>query len=750
MVGKKTDRGAMALSIWALFAAGGAVAQTPTPVAPSADEASAEDESDAIIIRAPEDEARIDRRTYLLRNDPAAQSTDMMDVLGRIPSVSVAPSGEVRLLGGSDVNIQVNGQPLPSGSAEQVLRGLMGGEIERIEVITNPSAQFSSEGSGGVINIITRQRFEGGWGGSVTGGVDSQGGYNLNISPTLTGERWTFSGRANYGLTPDTSNLDRTRRDLITDAVTTERGRTESEREMFGGNLQAIYRPDERRRITLRADSFNMQPTQEQRLDRSDAGGLVSTQRVDSETTFGHSTVGFDFQQTGADNEREVLKLSASLSRFENSTDSQIAITPVATPASTFANSNENISDSVSVKLDYERPFGEDQFLTIGMAYDQSVQDSDSSRTTLLGTPVGDYVSGLDGNQQTIAGYATYQFTTGDWSWLPSVRVESYRREVIAGGLETDDVDTRAFPSLHIRRRFTSEIDVDLSYSSRIQRPWVFQLDPSLRYFDATRASSGNPDLRPTTTDAFEANFNYQTGTRSIALTLYDRLNDDIVSQFTETVGGVTLTRPVNAGESEQRGAQIIARGPLWDNWRYSASANFLNREFDVLNSGGTITRRSEFEYSGNAAIEYRDPDQNAINADFFQLDLQFQGPRYALQGESDSFVAANFTWRRRLTPKLSSTLAIQDIFDSADQLSEVTTDTYFERSENDRAGQRVRFSLNYQFGAAPSRNQMMDQYRQMMQQRGGQQPQQQEGGADGFDPSGGGGVPGGGGAPPF
>ena len=706
----------------ALLAANSAHAQAPAP--------ETAEESDEIVVLAPQDESRTDRRTYTLRNDPAAQATDMLDVLGRVPSVSVDPSGEIRLLGGGGVTVQINGQTLPDGSAEQVLRGLTGANIERIEVITNPSAQFSSEGTGGIINIITRQRFEGGWGGTLTGGVNSVGGYNINASPNWTGERWSFSGRANYGLTPDRTNLDRERRDLATDALTSEIARTESDRETFGGSAQATYRPDERRRFTLGANSFNMRPDQDQVLNRFDAGGLYETQTQSIETSFGFHALNFNFQQTGDNNEREVLKFDAQIQRFQTSNDSTITIDPIAGAATGFANSSDQQSDSVSLKLDYERPLPSDAFLTLGAAYDQSFQGGDSARSTLLGGPdPADFEASLDGGAQTIAGYGTFQFVTGNWTWLPSVRVEDYRREVAAGGAETDDVDVRAFPSMHVRRRLNSEFDLDLSYSSRIQRPWLFQLDPSLRFSDSDRASSGNPNLRPTTTDALEANLNYQSGATSFAVTLYDRLSDDIVSQFTEVnADGVIVTRPVNAGEGEQRGAQFIVRAPLWERWSYAASVNLFNREFDVLTSGGGTTQRSEFEYNGNAQLEYRDASQNDPGADFWQLDVQFQGPRYSFQGETDAFATANVTWRRRLTDKLTSVIIFQDIFDSAAQLSEVTTASYFERSETQRQNRRLRVALTYQFGATPPRAQSMDRQQQQQPQmpgmEGGDAPQ--------------------------
>ena len=107
-------------------------APAPATQPPAANQ---DDNSEEIVVLAqPGDQVRIDRRTYTLRDDPAAQSTNMYDVLGQIPSVSVAPSGAVTLLGASDVTIQIDGRPVPGNNLEQVLRGLNGSDVERIEV----------------------------------------------------------------------------------------------------------------------------------------------------------------------------------------------------------------------------------------------------------------------------------------------------------------------------------------------------------------------------------------------------------------------------------------------------------------------------------------------------------------------------------------------------------------------------------------------------------------------------------------
>lgn len=692
----------------ALLIANQAYAQEAPPPAPAESETAAaeEDDSDDIVVLAERgDEIRIDRRTYTLRDDPVAQSTNMFDVLGRIPSVSVAPSGEITLLGASNVTIQINNRPVQGANLEQVLRGLPGGSVERIEVITNPSAQYSSSTSGGIINIITRQRFDSGLSGSIQANADSLGSRHLGLASSYSQGRWTFSGQAGGYSGEYESELLRERQTPPGGAATTEAGPTSSTWEgLYLSQLQAAFNPNERLRMSLSGDFGLNNSTQSQASTVSNAGGPISSSQALTESEMNYAGLTFDLQQQG-DAPRELIKFNTAIDSFTSEGNSTFTIAPAGGGAATsYATARAQDNRSLSSNLDIEQPLPSEQFLTFGAAFEHLEQTTDSSLTPLSGVSIPGYASTLEATAQTSAAYATYQFDVGDWTLLPGLRVESYRREVISGGLETDDTDTRTFPSLHVRNEITPHINVDISYSSRIQRPGFDQLDPALRFEDVNRASSGNPNLDPTTTDAYEANVVYQRNGMMFNVTFFDRISQDIISNFTDvTPEGVTLTRPVNAGESEQRGLQVMLRGPIVENWRYSLTGSVFNREFDFL-SGGLISRREEVEYNGVAQIDYRDADQEAVGANQFQFETRFHGPRHGLQTEWDEFVVANFTWRRRLASRLFGVLTVQDIFDSGNRASQTTTDDYSERAEFESPGTRFRLSLTYQFGSGPQR----------------------------------------------
>lgn len=681
----------------------------PPPPPPPTTAGSAEEEGetfdDIVVLASPGDQVRIDRRTYALRDDATAQSTDMFEVLGRIPSVSVAPSGAVTLLGADNVTIQINGQPVPGTNLEQVLRGITGAEVERIEVITNPSAQYSAAASGGIINIITRQRFDAGLSGSVQAGVDTFGTSNGGVSANWSRGPWSLSGGAGYWNGQQEQDFEREREIFGSGDTTFEEGDQEVE---FGGRylsrLTLGYSPNDRRRMSVAFDNVRGGNDVLRETSTTLNGAPSSTQSILNEVQFYNDQINLDFQQDGVQ-PREQLRANSMFQWHGVDFNQTFGFDPVVgTPSDVLAVNSVDMLNT-NTKLEYDRPFDEDRFLSMGLAFETSDQDIRNARTTVTGPAVPpDYDATLEGRQQTMAAYGAFQFKTGDWTWQPGVRAESYRREIVSGGMENDTVDTRYFPSIHIRRELTRDINMDLSYTNRIQRPGFQQLDPNPRFIDTNRAIVGNPNLEPSLTDAYEANFNYQSNGRTISLTLYNRISDDVFSPFVDvTGGGVIVTTTVNAGTSEQRGLQVIARGPFNQNWRYAASVNAMEREFDAL-SGGVITRRNEFEYDGTVSLDYRDVDQNATGADQVQFELRFQGPRHTLQSDLDEFIVGNITWRRKLGDRLYLSVMGQDIFSTQTNVSEITTDDYFERTEFASPGARLRLGLTYQFGSGPQR----------------------------------------------
>lgn len=658
-------------------------------------------ETEEIVVLATRDvSVRIDRREYAVRDDAEAQSTDMFEILGRIPSVSVSPEGAISLLGASGVEVQINGQPAPEGSLEQILRGIPGSQVKRIEIITNPSAQFSSAASGGIINIVTKDRFEAGFAATVRGNLDSMGGGAIGIAPSWSSEKLTLSGWAGFFGSGEDRAAYGVRNQLPGGPNQSKNGRNGFDYEGWyvGGNVS--YKPTERRRINgaLGFDQFDYRF--HERLN-----WLSDTTPDALRTTANHSIndnsfATLELQQDG-DTPQELTKASITVRRFTKSFSSEIfELYDGATTPNRYRNTQESDTDTLNLKFDAERPQDDERFLTWGLAVDFGVQTSQNDLALLSGSGPTPYAAALEGEDRTIAAFATYQFGLGRWTILPGVRAEDYWRSVANAGVATEDNDLRAFPSLHVRRKLSDALNLDVSYTGRISRPSFDQLDPLVRFY-GDNASSGNPALQPTTIDAYEANLSYQKGKRTYSATFFDRISHDVVSTRRDLVGGFLYTRPVNAGENEERGVELQARAPLGGRWSYVVSGNALQRSYDAL-QGGVFVRRSATQYGGNARLDYRDPDQDAIGADQVQLQVDVQGPSYDLQSKSYPLAVANFTWRRRLTESLVGVLSVNDVFASRKRTSKVSSADFYEKTTRDSPGARVRFTLTYQFGSPP------------------------------------------------
>lgn len=675
-------------------------AQTPPPSHAAA--AAANDE--VVVTGTHSDETRIDRHVYSVRNDPIAQTSSLSDILGRLPAITVAPSGQIRLLG-TNPTIQIDGQTVPGATLTQVLRTMTGDQVDRIEVITNPSAQYSAQASGGIINIITRQTFGRGIGGSLLGSYDTTDSYVATLSPTWTRGPFSLATRLSYNRNLSFSDSTLTRDVFATSDVVNEIGHTDQHGDVRNGYFSLGYRPNNRVSANASVERTEFQGNALGMVSDTENGAPLFTRTSQQPGSFTSDRATAAYSWNGA-HSGESLTFNATGSRFQSSFN-QIATTfPASGPTALTAAPSLTDGRNASLKLDYQRPFGA-QLLQAGAAYDLGYQDSTNTFTTLLGPPnPNDYQETLHGRQSTPAAYVTYQFPVGHLTFLPGLRFEDFEQDVNSSAAHAHISDPRLFPTLHVRRNLMPGLDLDASFTRRISHPSLGSIDPGLRFIDSTHAVGGNPNLRPSLTNAFEASLNYQKGTNSVGFVFYDRITDDTLAQsFEVTPGGVTIVRPINAGTNEQRGLRVSVQHPFGRNWRLSVATDLLDRSFDQL-SNGVITHGDEFEYNGNATLEYRDVDQNRVGATQIQLTAQWSGPTHSFQSSFDQYSVVNLTWRRTLTDRVAALLTLNDIFDTVRARSTFRTDQLEERTlshgvGNGNGGQRAQLTLTYQLGAS-------------------------------------------------
>ncbi|MBX3481484.1 MAG: TonB-dependent receptor [Caulobacter sp.] len=643
---------------------------------------------------------QIDRQIYDVRKDPEAQTASVSDILGKIPSVTVTPTGGVLLLGQSGVTILVDGKP---GST----RALRGADIERVEVMTNPSAQYGPRGTAGIINIVTRKDRRQGQTGSVTAGIDSDGGYRFSLGPNWVMGRWIVAANIGAGQSDFSSSFERLRRqdDGLGGMVTIrEGGRNGYAGEDLQGGLKATFRRNDRQSVYAGVQLYRSEGQSDgrERATADTAAFDAYSQRTRGPGLYEGGNINLGYDWTGkTEGETFSLALSANPWSNEDTTISENRYDNPALPDLRILQRNRQVTLQTELKADYKRPLSGDRILSLGGAWTREDEDRRQTFETLTAPdPLRDQDRSISGLRDTQAAYVTYQFPLWTWTLMPGLRVEYEAFDVQSGGAFGGSDHLFWYPSLHVGRDFGDDLKLGLSYSRRIDVPDLTQLDPAIRYYDPTSASRGNPNLQPVTTDAWEARLDYTNGAFSAGLVVYDRESSGTISGYSVlTPDGVRLSTVINAGQSANRGAEVSLRGKVATNWSYAVTTNLFWREQQVL-VGGAPRTDSQFSYSGNAQFSWKANPAKPDSGDQVQLGLRYLGPTRNYQGSSDGFLRADLTWKHPVTKKLMASLTISDLLDSSESHSTIRAAGYDQDSTYRGSGPTARVFLTYRFGA--------------------------------------------------
>lgn len=679
-------------------------APTPTPTpAPSEEEAAAAAEQEApppaedeIVVRAQSDQrTAIDRDTYIVRDTAEARSSNALDLLGRIPAITVQPDNSIRLLGTTGVTVLIDGRPSPNPNA---LRDLQGSEIERIEVVSNPSAQFSASGTGGVINIITRRNALDGLRGSVTASVSRYGGYELRAAPSWTQGDWTISG--NVGWTRNGSEGEGTRERISLDPGSTvpdtfETTDVTSRFEFINGGGQISYRPSEKRTITFQGGLITAEArtTLDSQIVRSGSGAPF-TQLTTSDFNYQAYSASLEYREEGS-RRGELLTASIQQHRFDPNSE-------VATDFGTglFSFRSDAYTRARIFKVDYVRPLRPGQRILVG----GTVSDTrDYSRMEQGGDlPLGANpfppVSVIDGSVLEAAGYGSFQFPLLGGTLLAGLRVETRDYEFTDPTLGEGPNDTHFFPSLHFERQLGSWLTGTLSYSRRIAWPAIQQLSPAFRFSDPSTAFVGNPALRPELTDSFEARLRGEVVGQNVTLTLFNRRTDDLYSSLsTLTDDGVLLTQPVNVGTRNDLGVSLAVQGSVMPGLSYTLNANLIDRRIEA--DFGLLPEQNSTTYSGTLQLDYRDGQDGRRGADRITLTANYSGPYDDGLVERSPFFRASASWSHAITDRLSSIITVDDIFGPTEYRTTTISQTALTRSTQLSDGPRFKIGLTYSLG---------------------------------------------------
>ncbi|MDB5471463.1 MAG: TonB-dependent receptor [Caulobacter sp.] len=708
--------------------AGSAFAQTAAPLPPPAQQAKPDARESTTVgdveIKAAPGEVRtsIDSTSYSLANDLQAKSGSLADALRNVPSVDVDPQGNVSLRGDSNVTILVDGRPsgmLSGDGRAQAILSLPADQYSRIEVMTNPSAAYSPEGSAGVINLITKPTAPK-QGHTATGSLRANIGdnerWNLGLSGNYQKDKLTLSGDLGirHDLGEQTSDRIRERLDPLTGAVlsTTRQSQdVEGPSDVLFARFTADYRLTDKLTLTgeLRGNLIDNGGEGLEAYETTNAAGVV-TSRFTRDGDFGFSgdNIGATARAVrrfeGAGHEW-TNELRVDRNKGHVSFGSEYDFDLPAAPALFEHSDNRFMLNLLGFTSGYVRPMPDDGKLRAGyeLEYRDVGFDNGTSRGPARNALVADpfVTNRFNVNQAVHALYATYERPFGKVSAQFGLRLEyaDIQLNQVTTGIEADQSYFRAYPTLNVQYQITDAQLVKASYSRRIQRPPPFLLNPFVSYQDPLNLRAGNADLKPQETDAYEVLWQMRAGQTFYQATVYFRDTDKAFTEVQSDLGGgVLLTRPENLGSRRDLGVELVANGPLTKTLKYNASVNLYRQEIDAAGLPGAEDR-SGTVYTGRASLSWQPTPE-----DFLQLSGFYQGESLTALGKREAGGMLNLGYRRKLNDKLAFQLTARDLLDNFGDVSTIDSPSFHDRTERTFGGRAVFIGLTWTFGATPKR----------------------------------------------
>lgn len=675
-------------------------AEAPVAEQPSADPAAAGDV--VITARPPEITDRIDRRIYDVESDPIAQVGLATDVLRKLPSVTVSPEGAVALRGDYGVSILIDGKPASAGALSQ----LPANQVARVEVITNPSAQFAPDGTSGVINVVLRKRHPVGISGQGAVSADTHGSLTADLTSNLNSGRWNFSGGATLGyyLKTSKSRSALTLYDaggVVEDEIVV-RSRSNQDWRLSQANAALSFKVSPEFTIGL---SGRASHSEIGTRARDSSAGLMPLDnyaqktRSDLSSRDGSVTASLDYASADGLQELSATAMRRGVNRTTVQQFDNTYASPALTPTLTQGR-NESDDDTSLVSAEYTRRLAGGRLLTLGASWRRD--ESRSLKTLTTNDPlVSGYNELFSGSEARTDLYGTYQFSLGNWKVLPGLRLQSVvRRFDSSPGLASvREVD--AFPSLHLSRNLSDHGKLKLSYSRRIDRNGLQDYDPTITFRGTRAAFSGNPSLKPQIVDSYEVSYLFDRREFGFVVAGYFRDKNNNVEAVAQDLGsGVVLYRRENTSGSRTAGFEFTIHGDFgggrWSHLRYSVNTNVFVAEIPRL-SGGAAPRRRETSWSGNAMLEYIETLDGG-DGDRLQLSLDAAGPRKSAQGSDSGYAQLDLTYLHPLDERWSLSVTVSDITNSAGGWSSFSAPGLYRRADRESSNQGAKVSLTRKF----------------------------------------------------
>lgn len=652
---------------------------------------------------------------YNAGNDPSNKGGNASDVLRKAPVLSVDARGNVSMRGSGNIKILVNGKysgQMARNSAD-ALNMMPADIIQSIEVITTPSAKYDAEGAAGVINIITKK------GGKQFNGALEAAVSNweqvFNPRVALSHNKWTINANAHLHRLRMKDTKDYERINYENNAVSSTLNQNIVNKNVAphgSASVTVDYAADSVNQLSLGVTTwFGNWPDNSQLTNRlvGANGSLIEqyNQTIKSRGKYLGADINIGYTHKFKHPGQELTLLAQLSPSRDHSryTSNQTGMDDLLL----YKELNNSITKNKewTFQADYVQPIGRSnkytfeggaKVITRNVKNDYEVFGSTNAQPDVL-LPIDDRTNLFDYKQDVVAGYAIFKFNLPqDFYVETGARIEGtfLKGNFISGGNSFSKKFNNIVPTATISKRIDNSQTLSLSYTKRLTRPYIWDLNPNTNTSNAQSITTGNPDLNPEIAHQGELAYSWSSNT-GIALNpafFYKKTNNSIEDITTIRPDGVSVTSKQNLASNKQFGLNLSASMPIGNKMSINTNSNVSRLDFKsaALN---IVSEGWGAEFNINAT--YKLPNDISL-----QAFSSYNTRTITLQGHETRKYYYSFAAKKEIkSQKLTLTLATVNPFTKAvGQNVVVQSSSFYSNSYNREYSQSVKFTAGWEFGS--------------------------------------------------
>ena len=691
-----------------------------------------------IVLEKPALQMGIDKKIFDVDKSLASKGGTAIDVMKNIPSVSVDVDGNVELRNASPT-IFIDGRP-----TILTLDQVPADNIDRIELITNPSAKYDASSTGGIINIILKKNKRTGLNGQVSIAGGTQGIFSGNSNLNLRQGKLNFFVIGNYNQSDGTSNSKSFRQNKhngIAENYFDQYSDNERKRKFTSVRFGIDYFIDNRNILTLsqgivKGRFANDEKQSQKYFDSSKIMERYGDRISDGFFQFNRNNTRLDYTHKFPEYGKEI-SASVDMNYGDVSDNSNILNTVYATDGTLYSDPNRvrnegaNDNNQVTAKIDFVNPLKDGRKIETGVrSYVNNYTSYFNSFSITNGTEIKlPFSNNYKYTEMVQAAYFTYTGKLnsigyqvglrGEYSKFTGTLIDSSRKF----GYEYPDgiknIWDALFPSIYLSKKLNESEEVQLNYSRRIRRPGFWQLNPFIDINDPLNIQQGNPELKPEFSNSLEFNYSKTFKNKSNFLgVLYYRNTQQDITRYSDTISAdqlrqlnnaavdpnAILNTFINAASTNRMGIELTLQQKFSKNFDITPSVNIGYRHVKANASQQNISNEG-FNWGSKLTANYKiETDRSSIfNKLSFQLTGQYESPRVIPQGKRLEQFDADFALRKDVFKhdKGSFTFSINDILNTHRYGVIYDTETFYQESYSRWNVRSFRITFSYKFGDA-------------------------------------------------